>query len=167
MTRPQPHRMPHGGSRLSLTWLCLLSACAFSSPVPAAEAPRRHFDLEADVAARALRKFAVQSGTEVLFGTRTAEKVRTNAVRGEFTPYHALTLLLAGTGLVATQDRVTGALTISAGPNAGNAAPSDHTRESDKKKETQTTQTQPPMKTNKLLATLSTAFALFVTPAAH
>ncbi|MBI5768526.1 MAG: hypothetical protein HZA93_12070 [Verrucomicrobia bacterium] len=133
MTRPQPRRAMCGSRRFSLTCFCLLAAFAFPSLVPAAETRKRHFELEADLAVNALRKFAAQSGTEVLFGTRTAEKVRTNTVRGEFTPYEAMKLLLAGTGLVSTQDRTTGALTISADPNARRLPPGDQARESKKK----------------------------------
>ncbi len=167
MTRPSPLRSTRGGSRIPLTWLCLLSALAFPWLAPAAEAPKRHFELDADLAANALRKFAAQSGTEVLFGTRTAEKVRTNAVRGDYTPYEAMKLLLAGTGLVTTQDRATGALTISADPNAQNAAPSGRALDSGKKKETQTAQNPQPMKKNNPLARLAGMIALVFTPVAH
>ncbi|MBI5768529.1 MAG: TonB-dependent receptor [Verrucomicrobia bacterium] len=160
MTNPQPRRATCGGSRFSLTCFCLLAAFAFPSLVPAAETRKRHFELEADLAVNALRKFAAQSGTEVLFGTRTAEKVRTNAVRGEFTPYEAMKLLLAGTGLVTTQDRTTGALTISADPNAKDTTPNGRAPDSPEKKEAQPPQPHPPMKRNNLLTKVAAAIAL-------
>lgn len=150
-----------------LTCVWLLSVFALPSLLSAAEAAKRRFELEADLAVNALRKFAVQSGTEVLFGTRTAEKVRTNAVQGEYTPYEAMKLLLAGTGLVTTQDRTTGALTISADPNARPATPRDRASDSDKKKVAQTPQTPHPMEKNKTLAALASAVALFFSPAAR
>lgn len=84
-------------------------------PISAAET--KSFDLPGDVAEGSLKKFATQSGLEVLFATRTVGRVPTNAVRGDLAPREALDRLLAGTGLVAAQDAATGALTVSTDPN--------------------------------------------------
>jgi len=97
------------GRRLGLVLSYILFGLAVSAA--AAETARR-FDLPADLAERALKTFALQSGQEVLFTTATAANVRTNAVRGEHTPREAITRMLAGTPLAAVQDEQSGAWRI-------------------------------------------------------
>ncbi|MGH7943955.1 MAG: TonB-dependent receptor plug domain-containing protein [Opitutaceae bacterium] len=89
-----------------------------------AEQPRHSFDLPTDTADKSLRRFSQQCGFEVLFATQVAAKVRANPVQGELTPQEAVTRLLAGTGLAATQDQKTGAFTVTrvSDPNAPRAA---------------------------------------------
>lgn len=106
-------------------WLWLLAPAAY-----AAEPPTFSFDLPAEAAEQALKKFSRQSGLEVLFATESAAKVTTNAVKGRFTPKEAIGQMLGGTTLVANQDAATGAMKISRAndPNAQRAAqktPSD------------------------------------------
>lgn len=73
----------------------------------------RHFDVPAGPAERALKAFAKQAELEVIFVTETAVGVRTNAVKGAYTPREAIDRLLAGTPLSAVQDPRTGALRVS------------------------------------------------------
>ena len=95
----------------------------------AAESAARRFDVPADAAVKTLRQFSEQAGVPVVFGTETAAQVRTNAVQGTFPATVALERMLAGTGLVATANERTGALTVARAPspppvpNAPRAAP--------------------------------------------
>lgn len=88
---------------------CLLALGATAS---AAEPAVKTFDLPAGPAAETLKQFAVQSGREIVFAPQAVAKVTTSAVKGEFTPAAALDVMLAGTGLIATQDQKTGAFAV-------------------------------------------------------
>lgn len=70
------------------------------------------FDIPADVAARSLKVFAQQSGSEVIVGSDSDGRVHTRTVKGEMTPTAALDAMLAGTGLVADRHEKTGAYAI-------------------------------------------------------
>ena len=105
-------RPPHALRLLCL--LTLLGACGLRTF--AAEAVRRPFDLPADDAEISLRRFAAQSGLEVLFSRASTVGVRTRALRGDHSSFDAITLLLAGTRLVASQDAATGAIVVSRAP---------------------------------------------------
>ena len=94
-------------------------ALRLAAALPAA----RSFDLPADAGDKSLSRFALQAGVEVIFGSATAAQVRTTAVKGTYLPQEALGLLLSRTGLVATQDEKTGAITVSRDPKAQGAAP--------------------------------------------
>lgn len=72
-----------------------------------AQDARQTFDLPADAAGRTLREFSIQAGQQVLYSTHVVSDVRTNAVRGSYTPKEAMDLLLEGTRLVAVQDAKT------------------------------------------------------------
>lgn len=87
-------------------------ALLLAASAHAADAPKASFDLPAESAERALKRFAVQSGFEVVFVSNAVANVTTSAVRGRFTAMEAMGLLLAGTHLSATQDPRTGAFTI-------------------------------------------------------
>ncbi len=63
------------------------------------------FNLPRNTAERALKDFSVQSGCEVLFSSAAAADVRTNAVKGKFTPSEAVRLMLAGTVLRVVNDK--------------------------------------------------------------
>jgi outer membrane receptor protein involved in Fe transport len=76
------------------------------------DAGTQAFNLPADDAEPALRKFAQQSGREVIFPTDLVKGVRTNPVHGVFRSQKALERMLAGTPLRASQDEATGALAI-------------------------------------------------------
>lgn len=92
--------------------LVLVSGWLSVGLLVAAVNTRKQFDLPPDSAERSIKRLSEQSGVEVLFPTNLARDVRTNAVRGEFTPREALDQMLVGTGLMPAQDRATGALTI-------------------------------------------------------
>ena len=93
---------PQAGGRVrrSLTGACV--AWVSVGPLCAA-AGALFFDLPADRADRALKRFAASAGIEVVFSSEVATGVRANAVRGEFAPLDAAHQLLAGTVLGATQ----------------------------------------------------------------
>ncbi len=97
---PMTFRVPAGRFSRLVTVLLFI---AVTVPMWAATAIRS-FSLPANPAATSLQQFAEQSGSEVLFATRTVSNVRTNAVRGDFSAGEALERLLAGTGLVSAHD---------------------------------------------------------------
>ena len=101
----------------------LLAVCVLASTLRAAEPAARPFDISAGTAEQALKAFSAQSGQEVLFATATTSKVRTNLVKGTYSPAEALDQLLKGTGLVATRDPTSGTLSITRDPNGSRAAP--------------------------------------------
>ena len=80
---------------------------------PAQPVARLYYDLPADGAEISLIRFSAQSGLEVLFATRPASDVMTNAVLGEFTAMEAVSQMLAGTVLRATLDAASGVVTVS------------------------------------------------------
>ncbi len=82
-----------------LAWGGLSSAVATTSTGAV-----RRFDLPAGPAEQMLRAFGTQAGLELLFPTALAIGVRTNAVHGEHAVREAAEQLLAGTGLVMTED---------------------------------------------------------------
>jgi iron complex outermembrane receptor protein len=92
-------------------WLALATGGLFGA-TPAADHSRRTYELPAGEAATTLRQFSEISGREILFAAEIVRGVRTNAVRGEFTPLEAAKHMLAGTKLAATQDDKTGALAV-------------------------------------------------------
>ena len=112
----------------------VLSVACFALGADVAKKP---FDLPADVAARSLKTFAQQSGVEVLIRAELGREIRTQLVKGEFTPREALDRMLSHTGLAVKEDEQTGAMAIMAAgtANGGNgSAKSDLNAESTKKK---------------------------------
>lgn len=93
--------------RRAATRVLLCAGLALVRFATAAESTR-NFDLPADMAERTLKAFSLQSGEEVLFTTETADGVRTNAVRGQYSPAEAMNRLLAGTQLLAARERSSG-----------------------------------------------------------
>ncbi len=89
-----------------------------------AEAPKVMFDVPAGDARPMLREFAAQSKREIVFPVELVAAVKTNAVKGEMLVRKALDTMLAGTGLVASQDAKTGAFAVrrDESPNAPRAA---------------------------------------------
>lgn len=90
--------------------MLILSVCGLFAAQ--AEAVRRSYAIEVGDAATTLRQLSDASGGEILFATEVVRGVRTNAVRGEYTPIEAARQMLAGTALVVTQDDKTGALAV-------------------------------------------------------
>jgi len=89
-----------------------------------AEAKRSKFDIDAGAALDALKRFAEQSGRQLLYAVADVDGVTTNEVKGELTPRDAIERLIAGTPLVALQTE-NGAIAVSRGsdPNGRRAAP--------------------------------------------
>ena len=91
----------------------------------AEEGARKTFFLPVGSAAQTLKQFAEQSGRGVVFVAAAVQDVRTNAVQGELAPVAALRQMLAGTPLVAEEDKKTGAFAVRKGvadPNGQRAA---------------------------------------------
>lgn len=70
------------------------------------------FNIPAQGAETAMKAFSEQSGKGVIMNANTVEGIRTNRLKGTFTPLEALQHLLAGTGLVATLDEKSGAFVV-------------------------------------------------------
>lgn len=84
------------------------------------------FNIPADKAAQALKKFSAQSGQQLLYSNSDLAGVTTQEVKGDFTNEEALRRLLAGTPLMATRDQRNGAVAVgreSSGPKGQRAAP--------------------------------------------
>ena len=77
-----------------------------------AEEVMQPFDIPAGRAERTLARFSRQSSQSAVFPTDLVRGVRTQAVKGEYTPLAALTAMLEGTALQPVKDAATGALLI-------------------------------------------------------
>ncbi|MSU49875.1 MAG: TonB-dependent receptor [Opitutus sp.] len=86
-------------------------ACAIA-PAQAGEAARKSYDIAAGDAVSTLKRFADESGRQVVFLVDAVRGVTTNPVRGEYTMREALTRLVADTGLVVAEDAKSGALMV-------------------------------------------------------
>lgn len=107
------HCLPPLPGRLVVSLFTLLIVGLFPPATAAVEATnRRSYDLPADSADKALRRFSEQSGVQVIFPTDVVRGIRANAVQGTLTPGEAIDRMFAGTGLVAVLDAKTGALTV-------------------------------------------------------
>ena len=115
--------------RVLLCWLMSLLVYADAS---GAESGRRAYDLPADSAEKTLKLFSAQSGHGLLVSTEITKGVRTNAVRGDLTASEALEKMLAGTGLVFTQDEKNGAFVVRREGNDPNAPRAAQTGTSDR-----------------------------------
>jgi len=73
---------------------------------------KRTFNVPAQRAEFALKAFSEQSGKSVIMNANTVDGIRTNRVRGAFTPLEALQHMLAGTGLIATPDEKSDAFVV-------------------------------------------------------
>ncbi|MBC7367019.1 MAG: TonB-dependent receptor [Undibacterium sp.] len=127
--------------------VCFL-ACA-SASAQAGESARKHYDIPRGDAVGTLKRFADESGRQVVFLVDAVRGITTNAVGGDYTVREALRRLVADTGLVVVEDERSGALmvnrTASAAPPPSNPNP---------------TTTLVPMKKT-FPARLSTAFLAF------
>jgi len=91
----------------------LVACLAFSlAGLSLLAAERKRFDIPAGTADKALKEFIAQSGSELVYPAELARGVKSSAVIGDFTPPEALDKMLAGTGLVASQDPKNGALVV-------------------------------------------------------
>ncbi len=80
-------------------------------------------DIPAAPALQSFKQFAAQTRVQLLYAVDVVEGVTTNAVTGELTPRRALTQMLAGTGLIVTESKTSGALAVrrASDPNASRA----------------------------------------------
>jgi iron complex outermembrane recepter protein len=87
--------------RVFLTTMALgvVTAASVASAQPSVAQATRTFDIPAQPLTDALVQFGHQSGLQVAADGTVAASVRTQAVRGTYTPSEALSRLLAGTGL--------------------------------------------------------------------
>lgn len=131
----------------------------------AADAPKRTFNVAADAAERALRKFAEQAGIQLIFSPDIADGVRTRDVKGELSVGDAAERLLAGTYLKLVPDTETGIYTLARAGSPSRMAPeasrpsADTSPDSSKKKGAETVLTPEPMKRNNLFSRLGIMFA--------
>ncbi|MGH7957539.1 MAG: STN domain-containing protein, partial [Opitutaceae bacterium] len=104
------------------------------SVVLGAEPIKRQFDLPADGINQSMKRFAAQSGLEVLYPTDSVTGIRTKPVQGEMPAREALAVMLAGTGLEVVQDPRNGALTVrKSDPNGDRAAQTSDRSKSEEK----------------------------------
>lgn len=87
-----------------------LFACALLAN--GAEPIRRSFNIPEGSAPTTLKEFSAQAGGHLLYANAAVQGVRTNAVKGEFTPKEAIDLMLVDTGLLALVDDKNGAVSI-------------------------------------------------------
>ncbi len=119
---PQPMSVPRGIERLAslLTVFLALAAIPAGSALRAdPSGPSVLFDIPAGPAAECLSRFCQQSGEQILYASAAIQGVGVRAVTGRHTAREALALMLAGTGLEAIEDPVTGALAIRRAPAPG------------------------------------------------
>lgn len=113
---PPPLRAPARRTARVRAGLLGFALLGWVSLAAAADEPSRQFDLRRDTAERSLKEFSEQSGRGVIFVASAVQGVRTNPVRGRFTPGEALGRLLEGTGLVSSHDAATGAFAVRRDP---------------------------------------------------
>ncbi|SDR89225.1 TonB-dependent receptor [Opitutus sp. GAS368] len=90
--------------------------------VTASQGATRVFDVPAGDAISTLKRAAQQAGMEIVFPAKLVRGVKTNAVKGDFTPEAAFDLLTANTALTVVWDKQSGALIVQRQP-ASPAAP--------------------------------------------
>lgn len=130
MTPDQSSSASPGGTRFSLVrWIVqAVGFAALAAGLAAAEPALKAYDIPAGKAEQSLKAYSEQSGQELLFATTTSGRVKTNAVKGNYTAEQALAALLAGTGLVASRDEGSGTLSVTRDPNAPRAIAPDSDR---------------------------------------
>ena len=146
-TQDRPFTPP--GNHAARRWIVgILGMLATVVIVPSAGLAREDaggkisFDLPADDAERSLKRFSDRSGLEVLFVSESAANVRTNAVKGDYTPREAIDRMLAGTKLAATQKVKNGAVTIVSAASAnGRSRAADATPDSQPQTKKKTSKT--------------------------
>ena len=117
--------------------LCAIAALLGVPAVAQQAGTRCSFSIPAQAAESALKVFSEQSGKGVIMNADTVDGIRTNRLKGAFTPLEALQRLLAGTGLIATPDEKSGAFVVhreSAPPSdrlPPPATPGDHARKTE------------------------------------
>jgi iron complex outermembrane receptor protein len=108
-------------NRRSLLLLVFLVGQTFVSAAVAPDPARRPFDIGAGDAAETLKHFSAQARREIMFPAESVAGVKTNAVKGVYTPRDALDRMIAHTGLFVVEDPRTGALMVTH-PDPGRSA---------------------------------------------
>lgn len=131
-------------------------ACAIA-PAQAAEAASKSYDIAGGDAVNTLKRFADESGRQVVFLVDVVRGVTTNPVQGEYTVREALTRLIANTGLAFAEDAKSGALMVNRAEHeespAANLIQAPTTRK---------TSQEPPMKKQNVFSVLGAWLALAV-----
>lgn len=144
-------------SPASATAFAALSLTCAAVPVQAEKAANSHYDIRAGDAASTLKRFAGDSGLQVIFLVDAVRGVTTNPVRGEYTVREALTRLVADTGLIVAEDARSGALMVNrAGHENSSATKSSQTATGKK------TSQKYPMKKQNVISVLGAWLALAV-----
>jgi iron complex outermembrane receptor protein len=94
----------------------LLAILTWSARAPAADEAKQTYHLPAGEATHTLKRFAQQSGREIIYPVEQVRGIQTKTVHGEFTALEAVTRMLEGTTLRATQDPQTGAVSVTRRP---------------------------------------------------
>ena len=104
--------------------LAVMLALCFCHAVTASDTTRKAYDLPADDAVAALKRFSEQSCRELVYPVEQVRGITTKPVKGELTAMEAINRMLAGTDLYVLQDEKTGALAVNRAtdPNAARAA---------------------------------------------
>jgi iron complex outermembrane recepter protein len=87
-------------SLVSLALVALCFTCCISTSMASSET-RSRFDLPAEPLDKSLRDFAVQANCNISYEPSLVAGQQAPAIKGEFTPADALSMILAGTRLVA------------------------------------------------------------------
>lgn len=83
-----------------------------ASASAAAESPRQNYNIARGDAANTLKRFAKESGQQVVYLVDAVRGVTTNAVAGEFTAREVIERMVANTALIVVRDEKTGALMV-------------------------------------------------------
>jgi iron complex outermembrane recepter protein len=100
-----------------------MSLAFAASAAFAADTGRRFFDVPAGDATETLKAFAAQARREIVFPADAVTGIRTNTVKGRYTPRNALNRLVAETELAVAEDRETGAFVVRRHPSAAHPDP--------------------------------------------
>lgn len=113
MTKPTRRflPLPHAVIAALLCFACLAPSLTAQTKSANGDAPKS-FAIGSGDATVTLKQFAQQSGVELLYSADVVQGIKTQPVQGELPPREALERMLAGTELVATQGRRTGAYAV-------------------------------------------------------
>jgi iron complex outermembrane recepter protein len=144
----------------SATALAVCSLACAIAPAQAAETVRKSYDIAGGDAVNTLKRFADESGRQVVFLVDAVRGVTTNPVRGEYSAREALIRLVADTGLAFAEDAKSGALMVNrAGHEESPAAKSNQAPTPRKISQ------ESPMKKQNVFSVLGAWLALAVTSA--
>lgn len=144
-------------ARLFLTTVCLIVVVRGTDAT-------RHFDVPSGAASSTLKQFATQAGCEIVFSPRLVGPVQTRPVQGRHSVAEALELMLANTGLVATQDK-SGAFAVRKRSTTSPAPPAPSSDTPNRKSALDPP--PPPMKPRRLAALLAAVFSTTVDTSAQ